>query len=90
MSATDLFRGARGLSKPPIDDIDAYWTASEKAQAASFLARSIVGSPATVREGLKALLAETQVDELMIVSDVFDHAERLRSYEWIAEAAAGL
>ncbi len=90
MSVADLFRGARGLSKPPIDDIDTYWTASEKAQAAGFLARSIVGSPATVRDGLKALLEETQVDELMIVSDVFDHAERLRSYELIAEVAGGL
>ncbi|MDB5642563.1 MAG: alkane 1-monooxygenase [Hyphomicrobiales bacterium] len=90
MSVADLFRGARGLSKPPIDDIDSYWTASEKAQAAGFLARSIVGSPATVRDGLKALLSETRADELMIVSDVFDHDARLRSYELIAEAANGL
>jgi luciferase family oxidoreductase group 1 len=90
MSVADLFRGARGLSKPPIDDIDAYWTASEKAQAAGFLARSIVGSPASVRDGIKALIEETLADELMIVSDVFDHAQRLRSYQLISEAAAGL
>ena len=90
MSVADLFRGARGLSKPPIDDIDTYWSTSEKAQAAGFLARSIVGSPATVRDGLKALRAETGVDEWLIVSDVFDHAQRLRSYELIAGAANGL
>jgi luciferase family oxidoreductase group 1 len=90
MSVADLFRGARGLSKPPIDDIDSYWTPSERAQAAGFLARSIVGAPATVRDGLKALLEETQVDELMIVSDVFDHDERLRSYELIANVAGAL
>jgi luciferase family oxidoreductase group 1 len=89
MSVTDIFRGARGLSKPPIDDIDAYWTAFEKQQAAGFLARSIIGAPATVRAGLAALIAETRADELMIVSDVFDHAARLRSYEMIAEAARG-
>lgn len=85
MSVTDLFRGARGLSKPPIDDIDAYWTPNEKAHAMSFLARSIVGSPTTVRDGLKALQQETQVDELIVVSDVFDHDERLRSYQLIAD-----
>jgi luciferase family oxidoreductase group 1 len=90
MSVTDLFRGARGLSKPPVDDIDVYWTASEKAQAAGFLARSIVGSPATIRGGLKLLLEETHADELMIVSDVFDHSARLRSYQLIARVAGEL
>jgi luciferase family oxidoreductase group 1 len=87
MSVTDLFRGARGLSKPPIDDIGTYWTPQEAAQAQGFLGRSIVGSPETVRAGIEALLAETQADELMIVSDVFDHGARLRSYEIIADVA---
>ena len=50
------------------------------------LARSIVGSPAPVRLGIDALVAETGADELMIVSDVFDHAARLRSFELIAAA----
>ncbi|HAO41717.1 MAG TPA: alkane 1-monooxygenase, partial [Afipia sp.] len=44
MSFTNLFRGARGLSQPPIDDIETYWTPSEKAQAMRMLARSIIGS----------------------------------------------
>jgi luciferase family oxidoreductase group 1 len=87
MSVADLFRGTRGFSRPPIDDIDAYWTPSEKAQAEGFLSRSIVGGPETVARGIAALLAETGADELMIVSDVFDHAARLRSYEIIAQAA---
>ena len=86
MSFANIFRGARGLSAPPIDDIDTYWSAQERAQAMQMLARSIVGAKATVREGIAALLAETQADELMIVSDVYDHAARLRSFELIAEA----
>lgn len=86
MSFADIFRGARGLSRPPIDDIETYWSPSEKAQAMRMLARSIVGSPQTVRSGLDALIAETGADELMIVSDVFDHTTRLRSFELIAQA----
>jgi len=86
MSFANIFRGARGLSAPPIDDIDTYWSAQERAQAMRMLARSIVGAKATVRERIAALLAETQADELMIVSDVYDHAARLRSFELIAEA----
>ncbi len=76
-----------GLSQPPIDDIESYWSPAEKAQAMSMLARSIVGSPDTVRSGMDALIAETGADELMIVSDVYEHATRLRSFELIASAA---
>lgn len=86
MSFADLLRGARGLSKPPIDDIEAYWSAAEKAQALQMLAVSIYGSRETVRRGIDQLLERTRADELIIVSDVFDHDARLRSYELIAEA----
>jgi luciferase family oxidoreductase group 1 len=88
MSFADIFRGTRGLSKPPIDDIDTYWSPIEKAQAQQMLARSIVGSVATVEAGIDALLAETHADELIVVSDVFDHGERLRSFELIARAGS--
>ena len=87
MSFTDMFRGKRGLTQPPIEDIESYWSPMEKKQAMSMLSRSIVGSPDTVRAGIEALVAETQADELIIVSDVYDHARRLRSHEIIAEAA---
>ena len=86
MSFADLFSGRRGLSKPPIDDIEAYWSPHEKGQAMQMLARSVVGSLETVRTGLRAFIAETDVDELMIVSDVYEHQSRLRSIELIAEA----
>ncbi len=87
MSFANIFRGARGLSQPPIDDIEAYWSPIEKAQAKRMLARSIVGSPETVRLGMEALVAETGADELIVVSDVYEHPARLRSFELIAEAA---
>jgi alkanesulfonate monooxygenase SsuD/methylene tetrahydromethanopterin reductase-like flavin-dependent oxidoreductase (luciferase family) len=89
MSWANIFRGTRGLSQPPIDDIETYWTEAEKAQAQRMLARSIIGSPATVRAGVAALVEETKADELIIVSDVFDHGARLRSFELIAEAVRG-
>ncbi len=85
MSFVNLFRGMRGLSQPPIEDIEAYWTPMEKAQAQSMLARMIVGSPQTVWAGLDSLIVETGADEVMIVSDIYDHAKRLRSFEIIAD-----
>src|SRR5690606_41484714 len=86
MSFADIFGGRRGLSRPPIDDIETYWSPQEKMQAMHMLERSVVGSVDTVRTGLQAFIAETGVDELMIVSDVYDHEARLRSVELIAEA----
>lgn len=90
MSFTDLLRGTPALSRPPIDNIEDYWTPFEKSRASQMLARSIYGSSDTVREGVRSLLAETQADELIVVSDVFDHQERLRSFERIAQACTGL
>jgi alkanesulfonate monooxygenase SsuD/methylene tetrahydromethanopterin reductase-like flavin-dependent oxidoreductase (luciferase family) len=82
-----MFRGTRELTLPPIDDIETYWSPSEKAQAGRMLARSIIGSSDTVRTGIAALVKETGADELVIVSDVFNHSARVRSLELIAEAA---
>lgn len=87
MSFIDIFRGARGLSRPPVDTIEGYGSPFEQAQAQQMLARSIIGGPDTVRAGLTALVQETGADELIVVSDVFAHAERLKSFRLIAEAA---
>jgi luciferase family oxidoreductase group 1 len=87
MSFTDMFRGARGLSRKPIDDIETYWSPKEKVQVNQMLARSIIGSPQTIRTGIDALIAETEADELMIVSDIYDHAARLHSFDLIAASS---
>lgn len=86
MSFADLVSGRGSLSKPPIDDIETYWSPNTQAQAMQMLARSVIGSATTVRAELDAFLAETGVDELMIVSDVYEHAPRLHSISLIAEA----
>jgi luciferase family oxidoreductase group 1 len=89
MSFTDLLRGPRVVLRPPIDDIDAYWLPHEQFRARQMLACSVVGSVDTVRRGLHALAERTGADELIVVSDVYDFAARLRSFALIAEAAAG-
>ena len=86
MNFTDIFRGRRQLTRPPIDNIDDYWSPLERNQVSGMLARSITGSLDTVRKGLEALVEETKADELIVVSDIYDHGARLRSHEIIAEA----
>jgi alkanesulfonate monooxygenase SsuD/methylene tetrahydromethanopterin reductase-like flavin-dependent oxidoreductase (luciferase family) len=45
------------------------------------LSCSAIGAPDTVAAQLQAFIARTGADELMITSQIFDHAARLRSYE---------
>ena len=47
---------------------------------------SFVGSAATVRDEMRDFIAQTKADELIIVSHIYDHAARLRSYELAATA----
>ena len=82
---TDMFRKDRGFLKPPIDDIESYWTPTEKMQASRMLSCSFVGSPKKVESELKEFIAKTGVEELMVSSAIYDHAARLRSYELLAE-----
>ena len=87
---TDMVRGARGYLKPPVDDIETYWTSHEKAHASRMLACSFVGAPQTVSDGLQRFLARTGVDELIVASAIYDHAARLRSYELLAGLSPSL
>ena len=87
-SFANLLRGTRGQLRPPIDDIETYWSPAEKAQASRMLACSFVGSAATVSEGLRRFVAETGADELIVASAIYDHAARLQSYEMLAKVVA--
>jgi luciferase family oxidoreductase group 1 len=49
---------------------------------------AMVGSPAAVREGLREFISRTAADEIMIVSHIYEHAKRIRSYEIVADLRA--
>lgn len=61
---THLLRGAPGRLQPPLDDIEAYWTPAEKAQAAAMLTCSFVGSAETVRHGLSEFIGKRHAEHL--------------------------
>jgi luciferase family oxidoreductase group 1 len=86
----NMQRNLRGPLPAPIDDIDSYWSPTEKARASHMLTYAVVGSPETVRRGLQTFIELTAADEVMIAGQVFDHAARLRSVEIVAEAMQSL
>lgn len=57
----------------------------ERAMLDSVLSCSAIGAPETVAAQLQGFIASTGADELMITSQIFDHAHRLRSYHITAE-----
>ena len=81
-----ILTGNRSRLMPPVEN---FWEQLDpRAQSAigDFLAVGVVGGPDTVRQGLQKLADETQADEFMMVSDVFDADLRLRSLEITAGA----
>jgi luciferase family oxidoreductase group 1 len=85
-SFINLLRGTPSKIQPPVDDMDAVWTASEKLMVQQRLGGSITGSPEKVRRELRAFLEYTKTDELIVHAMIYDHAARLRSYEIVADA----
>src|SRR5690606_34031803 len=76
-----LRRGEFGALPSP-EEATAYpYTPEERAVADAYRRLQVVGDPATVRTELAALAERTAADELMIVTSVHDHGERMRSYE---------
>ena len=82
--------GRPGRLPPPLPGYREKVGPAEKALLDSVLSCAAIGSPDTVREGLKAFIERTGADELMIASAIFDHAARLRSYEIAAQVRAQL
>ncbi len=73
---------------PPVDSLEPIWSDWERAAVESRLGAAIVGSETTVKAGLEKLLAETGADEAIVVTDTYEHEERLQSYRRVAEVAA--
>jgi luciferase family oxidoreductase group 1 len=84
----NVVRGTSFPLKPPIADIDALWSEGERNMVMQMLQYNFVGSKETVKPQLDAFVNQTGIDEVMVVTNVFDHQARVRSYELLAAAKA--
>jgi len=75
---------------PPVDSMNEIWQDVERAAVEGRLGAAIVGSSSTVKAGLEKLVAETEADEIIVVTDTYEHADRLRSYELVGKVAREL
>jgi len=75
------------MQKPPVKSMAGLWLPHEQAAVGDFLGLAMVGSKEKIRAKLDVLLEQTDADELIFTCDMYEHADRLRSYEILAEAA---
>jgi luciferase family oxidoreductase group 1 len=74
---------------PPVDSMDSLWqNDGERAAVEARLGEAIVGSSARVKAGLIKLVSETAADEVIVVTDTYGPADRLQSYQRVADVAA--
>ncbi len=81
-----LHSGRPGPLPTPEEAMAYPYTPHERAIARRARALNIIGSPATVRAQIEALVEETGADEVMVTTTIHNPAERLRSYELLAGA----
>jgi len=72
---------------PPVDSMEPLWQELERAAVENRLGAAIVGSDATVKAGLQKLVNDTAADEVIVVTDTYEHADRLESYRRVAAIA---
>jgi luciferase family oxidoreductase group 1 len=71
---------------PSPEEAMAYpYTPAERHLADAYRYMQVVGDPRTVRARLEELAEHTATDEVMVTTNIYAHAERLRSYERLAE-----
>lgn len=84
-SFVNLRRGVPGKLPPPIADYEEQLSPAERSMVQELSRCAAVGSPDSVKSQIDCFLDQTRADELIIVSSVFDHEARLRSYEITAD-----
>jgi luciferase family oxidoreductase group 1 len=82
----NLRLGRPGRLPPPVAGYEQRLGLAERAILDQTLSASIVGTPEMVRQELDEFVPRTGADELMVTSQIFDHAARLRSFEITARA----
>jgi alkanesulfonate monooxygenase SsuD/methylene tetrahydromethanopterin reductase-like flavin-dependent oxidoreductase (luciferase family) len=80
----NLRRGTPGPLPAPDEQFLGRLSPQERWEIDQTLSVSVVGSPRHAQSALEAFVGQTHADELILTTQVYDHAARLRSYELAA------
>lgn len=82
-SMQKIFLGILTNDRRPLQPADSSFKVSPEAQQVmkQFLTYSFIGNPLEIKQALTQFVDDTQIDELMVVSHIYDHQARLNSYK---------
>ncbi|MFD3002683.1 LLM class flavin-dependent oxidoreductase [Pontibacter toksunensis] len=80
-----IFTGAKDPLHPPTEMSEELREMFQHPSLQQMLKYSFVGSKQTVKSDIKAFLSETGVDELIVVSTMYDKNDRIKSIKLFAE-----
>jgi luciferase family oxidoreductase group 1 len=81
-------RGEPAELLPPVDSMEHLWHDAEREAVENRLRAAIVGSNATVQAGLERLAGNTRADEVIVLTETYEHSDRSDSYQRVARIAA--
>ncbi len=77
--------GDRKPMQPPVDDMSRVWDIHQKMAVEQLLTCSLIGNKEKIKREITVFLEETEADEVMMASYVYDHDERLKSHQLFSE-----
>ncbi len=80
-----ILSGRRELLPAPVPMNDELRELSRHPAVQQMMKYSFIGNKETVKQKTKAFLAETKVNELIVVTNIYDAADRIKSYQTFAE-----
>ncbi len=90
--ATSFYQMALGIIRrrsyplrPPVDSMEGLWSREEADAIQHMMACTFVGDRETIRRDMEQFLLQTQVDEIMVTTNIYDHMDRLRSFEILSD-----
>lgn len=87
--ATGIITGKRKPLQPPVDSMDGLWSEYEEAAVKQMTHYAFIGDAEKVRSKLSYFQQETQLDEIMVTSHIYDPQARIHSYEVLKEVWKG-
>ena len=80
-----IFTGKRDYVQPPTAMTREFQEVTQNPQIHQMLKYSFIGSKATVKAQVKAFMEQTNADELIAVTNIYDGKDRIRSFELFSE-----
>lgn len=80
-----VLTGKRDYLQPPTEMTDDLLEIMQHPQVHQMLKYSFIGSKETVKDQVKTFMAQTNADELIAVTHIYDVNDRIRSYKLFAE-----